>query len=60
MIINNNFKVEDIKNIVIIGFHEKVDELIKINDKLKINTEVITRPIKKFSKTHQIQNFRQN
>ena len=42
MIINNNFKVEDIKNIVIIGFHEKVDELIKINDKLKINTEVIT------------------
>ena len=42
MTVNGYFKNEDIKNIVIIGFHEKIEQLIKINEKFKINTEVIT------------------
>ena len=42
MINNNYFEIEKLENVVFIGFHERFDELIQINDKLGIKTEIIT------------------
>jgi methionyl-tRNA formyltransferase len=42
MINNNSFYIKNLKNVVFFGFHEKLSELIDINKKMGIKTEIIT------------------
>ena len=42
MIDNNLFKINNLKNIVLLGAAKYFDEIIKINKNLKLNTEIIS------------------
>ena len=42
MIKNNKFYIDDIKNVVFLGFTDKFEELIKINKGLNLKTSIIT------------------
>ena len=42
MIKNNNFTVENIKHVVFLGYHEKFADLMELNKKYGIKTEIVT------------------
>lgn len=47
MIKNNIFTIKQIKNVIFIGEHESLKSLVRINDKYKIKSLIITSPIQK-------------
>tara|TARA_B100002051_G_C16743585_1_gene645937 strand:- start:2554 stop:3555 length:1002 start_codon:yes stop_codon:yes gene_type:complete len=47
MIKNNTFTIKNLKNVVFIGEHESLKDLININDKFKIKSFIVTSPIQK-------------
>ena len=53
MIKDNLFYFKEIKNVVIFGFSQQINEIKNINDKYKIKTQLITTP-------HQIKNKKVN
>lgn len=62
MIKNNKFYLDNLKNIVFFGYSEKFEELFEINNKLKLNSFIITDPnqsklIKKIIKFKKFKKF---
>ena len=59
MIKNNIFTIKQLKNVVFIGEHESLESLVRINDKFKIKSFIITSPIqkKKFDKNLKYKTF---
>ena len=47
MIKNNLFTIKNLKNVVFIGEHESLRELIQINNKLNLKSLIITSPVQK-------------
>lgn len=60
MIVNNFFEIKDLKQVVIFGACPNIDEILKINSKLKIKTLIITSPNQKknFDKKIKINIFK--
>ena len=54
----NNFYLNKLENVVIIGFSQVLDELIKINETLKIKTSIVSSSdqSKNFKHKHKIFN----
>ena len=52
MIKNNFFVLKNLKNVVFIGEHESLKELVKINNENKLKSIIVTSPVqkKKFKK----------
>ena len=47
MIKNNFFILKNLKNVVFIGEHESLKELVKINNELNLNSIIVTSPVQK-------------
>ena len=47
MIKNNTFTIKNLKNVVFIGEHESLKDLININERFKIKSFIVTSPIQK-------------
>lgn len=60
MIVNNYFEIKDLNQVVIFGACPNIEEILKINSKLKIKTLIITSPNQKknFDKKIKINIFK--
>ncbi len=47
MIKNNFFVLKNLKNVVFIGEHESLKELVKINNENKLKSIIVTSPVQK-------------
>mgnify|MGYP001276355344 CR=1 FL=1 len=57
MIKNNFFILKNLKNVVFIGEHESLKELVKINNELNLNSIIVTSPVQK-KKIHKSLDFK--
>ena len=42
---NSNFKIDNFKQVIFLGEHECLNDLIKINKKFNLKSEIITSPV---------------